>query len=86
MGSFDTVRYVCPHCRKHAEVQTKAGDCRQMTYPDRRVPVEIAASLRHWSEVKSSCCGKPVKFATPYMPETTQVVAVIPHEESDDGS
>lgn len=45
MGMYDTVDFCCPNCGRSVQEQSKAGDCTLSTYPEHRIPQDIAEDL-----------------------------------------
>ncbi len=73
MGMFDTVRFECPKCKSTVEHQSKAGKCDLIDYPERGVPLAIAADISGESAFCSNCqtewrvCGLPITTISMYL-------------------
>lgn len=46
MGMYDEVVFRCPDCGDTLIVQSKAGECNLRSYNNRKVPADIAKSIR----------------------------------------
>lgn len=55
MGCFDSVYIKCPRCGFSVKFQSKAGECKLATYSEKRVPAEIAKSIKGTVETCPNC-------------------------------
>lgn len=62
MGCFDEVVVECPSCSHDNFIQSKAGQCRCITYKLQEAPMEIVADIRDQFPYSCQQCNRNIEL------------------------